>query len=160
MVISYLKSNRVRPENANPVLKNAESSPIKESESLYQLLKRPELSFSHIANIEPGIMSTADFLHGFDLPKQVEMEVKYEGYIIRLNKQANSVKRMEDSQLSDNINYKYLSFLSMEAREKLETLRPHTLGQASRIAGISAADIANLMVYLKKNTIKSEQCST
>ena len=154
-VLSHLKHNRIQPSKANRVLLSADSSPLKDAESFFQLLKRPEITFSHITALDPRILDIADFSKGHNLPAQIEMAVKYEGYINRLMRQSESVARMENAILPTDMVFGTMSFLSIEAREKLEKHRPRTLGQASRIAGVSAADIANLMIHLRKNSLKA-----
>jgi len=146
---AYLKRRRVQPGAANPVLHSASSSPIKTAESLYKLLKRPEISIDHIRLIDVASHDGEEVVPEHDFSAQLEMEVKYEGYIARLHKQSERVSRMENTALPDGLSFMDMEFLSMEAREKLDRLRPATLGQASRIAGISASDITNLTIYLR-----------
>jgi tRNA uridine 5-carboxymethylaminomethyl modification enzyme len=154
-VLSHLKHNRIKPSKANRVLQTANSSLLKDSETFFQLLKRPEISFNHITALDPGIFDIADFSNDRDLPAQIEMAVKYEGYINRLMRQIESVSRMENTLLPTGMIFRSMSFLSIEAREKLEQYRPRTLGQASRIAGISASDITNLMIHLRKHSLNT-----
>ncbi|MFC1728851.1 tRNA uridine-5-carboxymethylaminomethyl(34) synthesis enzyme MnmG [candidate division KSB1 bacterium] len=149
-LIERMRKRRVRPGQANRILESISSSPIREAETHYKLLKRPEISFRNLTDIDPGLVDgrVRDFAN--DFYAQLEMEVKYEGYINRLKKQIERVSRMEDTILPDDIQFKAIESLSTEAREKLDRLKPRTLGQASRIAGISASDITNLMIYLRK----------
>ncbi len=108
-----------------------------------ELLKRPEITFDFINTI-----------HKFDYDKevleQVEIEVKYEGYIKKAYKEAEKLKKIEEKQIPDDIDYKLVSNLASEARQKLSEIRPKTLAQASRISGVNPSDIAILAVYLKK----------
>jgi len=159
-VVEYLKWKRVQPARANPTLERVPSTPLRNVETLYKLLKRPEISLSHIAEIDSGFDSGNDFANSEAFSAQVEMEVKYAGYIDRLNRQSEHVARMENTLLPETISYKDLEFLSMEAREKLQRFRPRTLGQASRIAGISVSDITNLMIHLRKHGVGISTCST
>lgn len=156
--VTYLKKKWVQPLVANPVLETVPSPPLRNVESLFKILKRPEISFRHIRAIDPEMHRKVNP----DSPgceEQVEMEVKYEGYIERLNRQAKQVERMEHTALPDSFDYDSMDFLSMEAREKLQRFRPNTLGQATRIAGVSASDITNLMIHLKKNGAIAEDVS-
>jgi len=150
-VIAYLRSRRVQPHQANPVLQRASSPPIKTAESLCKLLKRPEISLKQITEIDGGVSDGGGYDLRGNFGAQVEMEIKYEGYIARLKRQINRVAHLENMVLSEHLPYRELPFLSMEARDKLDRFRPGTLGQASRIAGISPSDIANLMIHLRKS---------
>ncbi|MFC1555309.1 tRNA uridine-5-carboxymethylaminomethyl(34) synthesis enzyme MnmG [candidate division KSB1 bacterium] len=140
-IISYLKKKHVQPEKANPILEKIPSSNLKTSENLHKLLKRPEVFFDHLLEMDPFSEFDKEFLGSLIFKAQVEMKVKYKGYIDRLNKHIEHFSRMENSHLPKDINYAELDFLSLEAREKLQKQRPVTLGQTSRIAGISSADI-------------------
>ncbi|KPK90767.1 tRNA uridine 5-carboxymethylaminomethyl modification protein [bacterium SM23_31] len=159
-LLEYLKGKRVQPFLANPILETVPSTPLRNVETLYKLLKRPEISLLHIFEIDPELDSGNNFYHSEAFIAQVEMEVKYAGYIDRLNRQSEHVARMENTLLPETISYKNLKFLSMEARDKLQKLRPRTLGQASRIAGISVSDITNLMIHLRKHFTGISKCST
>ncbi len=111
------------------------------------MLKRPEITYEAMAKLDPDRP---------DLPKevreQVEISLKYEGYINRQISQANKFKKMENKKIPDGIDYGAIGGLRLEARQKLEKLRPHSIGQASRISGVSPADIAVLVVYLKNKS--------
>jgi len=148
--IEYMRTTHVKPDIANPALAHVSSPPLKHAESLYKLLKRPEISIKDLQKIDNTIFRGSEHEYANDFFAQVEMVVKYEGYINRLRKQSERAARMENTVLPDDILYMELEFLSIEAREKLDRIRPRTLGQASRIAGISPSDIVNLMIYLRK----------
>ncbi|MBR5613928.1 MAG: tRNA uridine-5-carboxymethylaminomethyl(34) synthesis enzyme MnmG [Clostridia bacterium] len=109
------------------------------------MLKRPEVTYARLAEIDGGRCKLPE-----DVCEQVEISIKYEGYIDRQITQANKFKKMENKKLPDTINYAEIGGLRLEARQKLEQLRPHSIGQASRISGVSPADIAVLVVYLKQ----------
>ena len=113
--------------------------------SLIALLRRPELHYSDLAPFDPGWPN----LPG-DVAEQVEISVKYEGYIQRQLKQVADFEKMERRQLPPNLDYAHIQGLRLEAREKLAAVRPLNLGQASRISGVSPADIAALMIYLER----------
>ncbi len=111
------------------------------------MLKRPEVTYAKLAEIDRGRCKLPE-----DVCEQVEISIKYEGYIDRQIAQANKFKKMENKKIPDSINYAEIGGLRLEARQKLEQLRPHSIGQASRISGVSPADIAVLVVYLKQQT--------
>ena len=129
----------------NAFLTKFSATPITTGIHAHDMLKRPEITYAAMAEIDPDRP---------DLPKdvceQVEISIKYEGYINRQIAQANKFKKMENKKIPDDIDYKAIGGLRLEARQKLEKLKPHSIGQASRISGVSPADIAVLVVYLKQ----------
>ena len=108
------------------------------------LLKRPEITYAEMAEIDAGRPSLPD-----DVCEQVEISIKYDGYINRQIIQANRFKKLENKKLPENICYAEIEGLRIEARQKLEKIRPVSIGQASRISGVSPADVAVLVVYMK-----------
>ena len=131
-------------EAVNAFLDNVGATRISTGIHASDMLKRPEVTYESLAAIDPDRT---------ELPKevceQVEISIKYEGYIDRQIAQANKFKKMENKKLPEDIDYSKIGGLRIEARQKLEKLRPHSIGQASRISGVSPADIAVLVVYLK-----------
>ena len=113
--------------------------------SLAQLLRRNEILFEHLRVFDPG-------LDGIDarIAEEVETRIKYEGYIERQNKQVRRLKRMEDVRVPDEMDYETVYGLSTEVREKLSRVRPVSLGQASRISGITPAALMAIQVHLKR----------
>jgi len=109
-----------------------------------ELLKRPEVTYGKMAVLDKDRPSLPD-----DVAEQAEITIKYEGYIARQIAQVNQFKRLENKRMPENIDYNSIDGLRTEARQKLEKIRPVSLGQASRISGVSPADIAVLLVYLK-----------
>jgi len=113
--------------------------------SLAALLRRPKISYEDIAVLDQN----APNLHE-EIKEQVEISIKYAGYIERQQRQLEELKRMEDHKIPDDIDYDSIKALRTEARQKLSAVKPANLGQATRISGVSPADAAALMVYLKK----------
>ena len=120
------------------------STPLKSGSTLAELLARPELNIVMLTEIDDDRPSFPD-----DVFKQVEIEIKYEGYIKRQISQVEAFKKMESKKLPDDIDYDDVGSLRLEARAKLKALRPSSVGQASRISGVSPADISVLLVYLE-----------
>ena len=120
------------------------STPLKSGSTLSELLARPELNIVMLTEIDDDRPSFPD-----DVFKQVEIEIKYEGYIKRQISQVEAFKKMEGKKLPDDIDYDDVGSLRLEARAKLKALRPSSVGQASRISGVSPADISVLLVYLE-----------
>ena len=113
------------------------------SVSLYLLLKRPEISISFIKEL-------IDLDYEKDILEEVEIEVKYEGYIAKAYKEAEKMLKLEEKTIPEDIDYKAILNLASEARQKLENVRPKSLGQAARISGVNPSDLSVLSVYLKK----------
>jgi len=149
VVLSELKEKKLRPEEANPVLKSLNSAEIKEKSPLFQLLKRPEVS---ISALESNFKEKFDFLSNSskEILEQAEILTKYDDYIEKEKRMAEKLQNMEEQKLPARIDYNKFSSLSNEAKEKLNLVRPQSLGQASRISGVSPADLSVLMVYLKR----------
>ena len=131
----------------NEMLESAGTSPLVSGCRLSELIKRPQITYAMLAPF--------DKTRNSDLPReiaeQVEINLKYEGYIKRQLAQVEEQKRLEVKKIPEDINYKDITNLRLEAIEKLEKVRPETVGQASRISGVSPADIAVLLIYLRKN---------
>ncbi|MFK7899495.1 MAG: tRNA uridine-5-carboxymethylaminomethyl(34) synthesis enzyme MnmG [Cyclobacteriaceae bacterium] len=141
-----LKKIKIKPEEANPILEKVGTSPIKEKTVAYNLLKRPQVS---VANMEALIKSKTDqFITDKDIIEQTEVIIKYEDYIIKEAQLADKMHQLEKLSIADRFDYDTISSLSIEAREKLKKIKPATLGQASRISGVSPSDISILMVHL------------
>jgi len=121
--------------------------------SLAALLRRPKISYEDIANIynKNQQEELSPCLLSEEVKEQVEISIKYAGYIERQQRQLDELKRMENHKIPEDIDYDSIQALRIEARQKLTTIRPTNLGQATRISGVSPADAAALMVYLKNN---------
>ena len=142
--LSMVKNHRVAPsESINSVLQQRGTRPLKDGATLEQLLRRPELDLCDVYAMA-GLAAPAD-----SVAEQVQIEVKYEGYIKRQLAQIERLKKLEDSLIPGDLDYSRLNSLSTESREKLALLRPVSLGQAARISGVTPSDISILMVYLK-----------
>ncbi len=127
-------------------LKKNNSTPLTSGIKLVELARRPELSYKILEEIDEGRPELPE-----DVIEQVDIHVKYEGYIKRQERQVEQFKKMEEKKIPADINYAEIPSLRIEAKQKLEELRPDSIGQASRISGVSPADISVLLVYLKTN---------
>ncbi|HZH86448.1 MAG TPA: tRNA uridine-5-carboxymethylaminomethyl(34) synthesis enzyme MnmG [Brumimicrobium sp.] len=137
----------VTPEEANPVLLNLGSAPITQQVKLVQLITRPNLGMNEMLEMSSKLVElTADYSKA--VLEQVEIQLKYEGYISREQDVANKLNRLEDVIIPSDIEYDKLSSLSAEAVNKLSVITPSTIGQASRISGISPSDVNVLLIYL------------
>lgn len=146
-IISELTSHKLQPEEINPTLEELGSAPIREKTSVTQLLKRPQLSISEITGSIPVIYALLE-KYGEDTIKQAEIHIKYDSYIEKEKLLVEKMNRLEDLSIIDNFNYDIVTSLSFEGREKLKRTRPSTIGQASRISGVSPSDISVLMLFI------------
>jgi len=146
-LIEYLDQTIIDPELINLKLEQKESAPVRQKVKLSQLLARPHIQISDFQGVKNEI---DQFLSGFteEYIEQAEIHIKYAGYIEKEKELAQKMKKLENITIHDSVDYHTLHSLSSEAREKLSKLRPKTLGQASRISGVSPADISVLMVYI------------
>ena len=139
-----LKNTRITPINGtNEYLKSINSTPLKDGISLYDLLKRSEITIENIKHF-------IDIEETDEIVEQVVINNKYEGYIAKEEKEAEKMLKLEGKGIPEDIDYNKVKNIASEARQKLNEVRPTTIGQASRISGVNPADIAVLSIYLKK----------
>lgn len=136
-----------KPE-VQELIKAQGGSELKDGIRAADLLKRPEMTYQHIEAIVPSEIDL-----DFDIKEQVEIQVKYEGYIEKSLQQVVRLKKMENKKIPDNIDYDAISGLATEARQKMKQVRPLSIAQASRISGVNPADISILLVYLEQGKI-------
>ena len=132
-------------ENVQEVLRRYNSTELKSGTSLAELLKRPEIKYEYLADIDPERPELSK-----EVTDQVEINLKYDGYIKRQLKQVEQFKKLENKKIPLDLDYKEIGSLRAEAIQKLETYRPLSIGQASRISGVSPADISVILVYLEQ----------
>ncbi len=133
-------------EEVQLLMKVYESTPLISGIKLSELIRRPELNYQCLAPIDPGRKSLP-----YDVAEQVNINIKYDGYIKRQQRQVEQFKKLEDKRIPEDINYDDVHSLRIEAKQKLMEIRPASIGQASRISGVSPADISVLLVYLQAN---------
>ncbi|WP_456272874.1 tRNA uridine-5-carboxymethylaminomethyl(34) synthesis enzyme MnmG [Bacillus sp. AK031] len=144
-----LKSIRLKPnEETQNVIKEAGGSELKDGILAADLLRRPEMNYSHIKSLIPSEESLTE-----DIEEQVEIQIKYEGYIEKSLQQVDKMKKMENKKIPDLIDYDAINGLASEARQKLKEVRPLSLAQASRISGVNPADVSILLVYIEQGKI-------
>ena len=148
-VIAGLKKLKLSPELANDSLEEFNTATIKEKISAYQLLKRPQISMNSLLSMDTSIRASYE-KYSPEILEQAEIQIKYETYIEKEEKLVNKISGFENYALSSDMAYHDIKALSAEAVEKLNMVKPETIGQASRISGVSPADISILMVYLGK----------
>ena len=133
-------------EDNNKVLKSLGSTPIERGTHLSDLIKRTELNYSNLENLDKERPQLPIYV-----TQQVETEIKYEGYIKLQKEQIERFKKLEEKKLSEDLDYLNMSGLSLEARQKLNNIKPANVGQASRISGVSPADISVLLIHISQN---------
>lgn len=144
--LKRLKEIKINPtaEN-NEILERLGTTPIKNTQSLEELIRRPELGYDAVKELDPERPELRR-----DIIEQVEIEIKYSGYIKKQNIQISQFKKLEKRYLEKDLNYEEVQGLRNEAREKLTKIRPESIGQAARITGVSPADINVLLIYLER----------
>ncbi len=145
-LINHFQQVRVKPEDVKEWLVSRNSSPLRERSSLHSLIKRPELELdavTHLFNKYPADLKLSD-----EVVQQATIEIKYEDYLSREKQNAEKLDKWENLQIGSSVDYEKLNALSFEGKEKLKRLRPSTIGQASRISGVSPSDVSILLVYL------------
>ena len=144
--LKRLSEKILMPKEVNDFLEKYNSTPLQNKISMAELLKRPEITYEHLAEVDDNSRPNLTF-HAIN---QLEVQIKYEGYIIKQLQQIGRFKKMESRKLDEAFDYNQVEGLRIEATQKLNKLKPISLGQASRISGVSPADINVLVVYLEK----------
>ncbi|WP_298526973.1 tRNA uridine-5-carboxymethylaminomethyl(34) synthesis enzyme MnmG [uncultured Christiangramia sp.] len=146
--VQHLKDLSVVPEEANPVLEKRNSSPMKQSDKVFKVFSRPQITMEDVRSFS----GVNEFIVGNDLNnemiEQTEIQVKYSGYIEKEKNNADKLNRLENVRIPSNFDYSIIKSMSYEAREKLKKVQPATVSQASRISGVSPNDISVLLVYM------------
>jgi tRNA uridine 5-carboxymethylaminomethyl modification enzyme len=144
-----LKDMRVIPEVVNEELNQLSTASISEKIPVVSLLRRPQIGMNELKKIDSAIRAKLN-TYSEEVLQQVEINLKYESYIDREQKLAEKIEGLEDYKIKSDFDYDRVKALSSEAREKLKRIRPETIGQMSRISGVSPADVSILTVYLGK----------
>ena len=146
--VQHLKDLSVVPEEANPVLEKRNSSPMKQSDKVFKVFSRPQITMEDVRSFS----GVNEFIFENDLNnemiEQTEIQVKYSGYIEKEKNNADKLNRLENVRIPSNFDYSSIKSMSYEAREKLKKVQPATVSQASRISGVSPNDISVLLVYM------------
>jgi tRNA uridine 5-carboxymethylaminomethyl modification enzyme len=148
-IMNYFSKTTIMPTKINPILEKKLDQPISDHESLNKILKRSTITLKDLVElVDDSEIKLA--LNNPAVLQQVEIDIKYEGYIKRQNEQINRLAKFEEYIIPEHFDYATISSLSAEGKEKLQRIRPHSIGQASRIAGVTNADISVLSVFLKQ----------
>ena len=148
-IVAFSKKQGIEMNSANAMLEELGTSALNQNVKIFSLLSRPQVGINDVRKVSP---SFNELLNQFDKEtiEQAEIKIKYESYFEKEQEIVNKMQRMEDKDINPNFDYSQLVSLSKEAREKLLKIKPRTLGQASRISGVSPSDISVLMVHISK----------
>lgn len=148
-IVHYLKKTSINPADVNPLLEQLNTAPLNQYVKMAQLISRPQVGINDLRKVNKEVDSMLD-CYNQETVEQAEIKIKYESYFEKELEIISKMKRMEDQELNPDFNYATLVSLSKEAREKLMKIKPRTLGQASRISGVSPSDISVLMVHIAR----------
>jgi tRNA uridine 5-carboxymethylaminomethyl modification enzyme len=148
-LVAFTRTKSIDPSAVNALLEESGTSTINQSAKLFNLLSRPQIGFEELKSVDSSLQ---DKLSGYDKEtiEQAEIKIKYESYFIKEMEIVDRMKKMEDKEINPEFDYSQLVSLSKEAREKLKRIKPRTLGQASRISGVSPSDVSVLMVHVSR----------
>ncbi len=149
-IINFIKNYSTAPEEINKFLDKSKTACIKQKTKLYNIVLRPQINISDLANYIGKLKSLIDKIkeQKNEIIELAEIEIKYNGYIKREKEQAEKLRRLENIKISPKIDYNKLKSISTEGRQKLERIRPETIGQALRISGVSPADVNVLLIHM------------
>jgi tRNA uridine 5-carboxymethylaminomethyl modification enzyme len=148
-IVKYTRNKSIEPSTVNGLLEELGTSAINQNVKLFNLLSRPQVSFDDLKKADEGL---SELLSNYDKEtmEQAEIKIKYESYFEKEMDIVEKMRKMEDKEINPDFNYHQLVSVSKEAREKLMKIKPRTLGQASRISGVSPSDISVLMVHISR----------
>ena len=147
--VSFLRKTGITPDEANPFLSEIESAPLQQQVKLSSVLTRPNVSLGQLVNASTQLAERTNLLD-LEIVEQAEILIKYEGYIQREQELALKFEKLDGLVLPDNIDYHAMKSLSIESRQKLTAIKPATLGQASRISGVSPSDISVILININR----------
>ena len=146
--VQFFKDTSVHPDEANPVLEKKNSSPMSQPDKLFKVFSRPQIDLYDFKSFE----KVAEYIDKNNLDKEIieqaEIQVKYSGYIEKEKQNADKLNRLEDVVIPDGFDFDKIPSISIEAKQKLNKIRPKTIAQASRISGVSPSDVSILLIYM------------
>ncbi|SEQ78936.1 tRNA uridine-5-carboxymethylaminomethyl(34) synthesis enzyme MnmG [Pedobacter rhizosphaerae] len=148
-LVKFTKSQGIEMKDANPMLAQLGSAELNQNVKLYSLVSRPQVGLSDLIKVSQPLADETAYLDQETI-EQAEIKIKYESYFEKENEIVEKMMKMEDKEINPDFDYNKIVSISKEAREKLFKIKPRTLGQASRISGVSPSDISVLMVYINK----------
>lgn len=146
--LQFFKDTSVKPDEANPILEEKGSTPMSQPDKMFKLFSRPQLELEDFVKFEKVKNYIDEFKLDDEIVQQAEIQVKYAGYIEKEKLQADKLNRLEYVIIPDNFDFDKIKSISIEAKQKLNKIRPKTIAQASRISGVSPSDISVLLIYM------------
>ncbi len=147
-MVNFFRETSLKPEEANPILEAKGSAPMSQPDKMFKVFSRPQLDLEDFRKFK----KVAAYIEEHDLDQEVveqaEIQVKYSGYIEKEKNNADKLTRLEDMIIPENFNFDKIQSISIEAKQKLNKIRPRTIAQASRISGVSPSDISVLLIYM------------
>ncbi len=147
-VINFLQTESIEPNLVNPLLEESNTSAIKQKTKLINIISRPQIQIGDMKELTSVKEFIADHQVDEEVLEQAEIQIKYQGYIDKERENADKLNRLENIRIPDDFDYRKLASLSHEAKEKLSSIRPKTISQASRVSGVNPSDISVLLVYM------------
>ncbi len=148
-MVDYIRNYSVKPDEINPILESLNTAPLRQGMKLVDIITRPQIGIPQLLNALPPLKNFIDQNNMRDeIVEASEILIKYSGYIERERMLADKLSRLENLVIAGKFNYEELTNLSIEARQKLSKIQPRTIGQASRISGVSPADINVLLILM------------
>ena len=147
-MVDFFKETSLTPDEANPILIENGSSPMVQSDKMFKVFSRPQIELSDIVKFEKVKNYISENNLDDEIVEQAEILVKYSGYIEKERNNAEKLTRLEEMKIPDNFDYHKIKSMSIEAKQKLSKIRPITISQASRISGVSPADISVLLIHM------------
>jgi tRNA uridine 5-carboxymethylaminomethyl modification enzyme len=147
-MVNFFRETSLKPEEANPVLEEKGSSPMSQPDKMFKVLSRPQIDLEDFLKFKKVAAYVAEHDLDREVIEQAEIQVKYSGYIEKEKNHADKLNRLEDAIIPDNFDFDKIKSISIEAKQKLNKIRPKTIAQASRISGVSPSDISVLLIYM------------
>jgi tRNA uridine 5-carboxymethylaminomethyl modification enzyme len=147
-MVNFFRETSLKPEEANPVLEAKGSAPMSQPDKMFKVFSRPQLDLEDFRKFNKVAAYIEEHNLDQEVVEQAEIQVKYSGYIEKEKNNADKLTRLEDMIIPDNFNFDTIQSISIEAKQKLNKIRPRTIAQASRISGVSPSDISVLLIYM------------
>lgn len=147
-MVNFFKDTSLKPEEANPILEAKGSAPMSQPDKMFKVFSRPQLDLEDFRKFNKVAAYIDEYNLDQEVVEQAEIQVKYSGYIEKEKNNADKLTRLEDMIIPDNFNFDNIQSISIEAKQKLNKIRPRTIAQASRISGVSPSDISVLLIYM------------
>jgi len=147
-MVAFFKETSVSVVEANPILESKDTALITQGDKMFKVFSRPQIDLEDIIKFEKVATYVAENNLDQEILEQAEIQVKYSGYIEKERNNANKLTRLEDVKIPENFDYNKIKSMSIEARQKLNKIRPVTISQASRISGVSPSDVSVLLIYM------------